>query len=144
MANDRCRLHGGKSTGARTEPGLARVRANRLAHGARTAEIIDLRSAAARHGKTLHTLARLAKEFAQPQSDQSTPCPATNHTPLQTHPAAFDKRRLWDDVGGTKKNPHPELVEGRSLSIRRSDQSTPCLATPRAARAPQRLRMFAS
>jgi hypothetical protein len=78
MANGRCRLHGGKSTGARTESGLARVRANRLVHGARTAEIIDLRSAAARHARTLRSLARLAKAPAQPQSEQSTPCPATS------------------------------------------------------------------
>ena len=77
MANGRCRLHGGKSTGARTESGLARVRANRLAHGARSAEIIDLRAAAARHGKTLRTLARLAKASTNPQSERSTPCPAT-------------------------------------------------------------------
>ncbi len=71
MANGRCRLHGGKSTGARTEAGLARVRANRLAHGARTAEIIDLRSAATRHGRNLRTLARPANA-ADPQSDRST------------------------------------------------------------------------
>jgi hypothetical protein len=77
MANGRCRMHGGKSTGARTEAGLARVRANRLVHGARTAEIIDLRSAAARHGRALRTLARLAKAPTIPQSERSTPCPAT-------------------------------------------------------------------
>ena len=75
----RCRLHGGKSTGARTEAGLARIRANRLVHGARTAEIIDLRAAADRHGRTLRTLARLAKAPA-PQSERSTPCPATTPT----------------------------------------------------------------
>jgi hypothetical protein len=77
MANGRCRLHGGKSTGARTESGLARVRANRLVHGARSAEIVDLRAAAARHGRALRTLARLAKAPANPHSDHSTPCPAT-------------------------------------------------------------------
>ncbi|MGE0116760.1 MAG: HGGxSTG domain-containing protein [Dongiaceae bacterium] len=76
MGNGRCRLHGGKSTGARTTAGLARVRANRLVHGARTAEILELRSAAARHGRNLRTLARLANA-AEPQSERSTPCPAT-------------------------------------------------------------------
>ncbi len=76
MANGRCRLHGGKSSGARTAAGLARVRANRLVHGARTAEIVELRSAAARHGRNLRALARLANA-AQPQSERSTPCPAT-------------------------------------------------------------------
>jgi hypothetical protein len=76
MANGRCRLHGGKSTGARTAAGLARVRANRLVRGARTAEIVELRSAAARHGRNLRALARLANA-AEPQSERSTPCPAT-------------------------------------------------------------------
>jgi hypothetical protein len=33
MANGRCRMHGGKSTGPRTEAGLARSRAARLKHG---------------------------------------------------------------------------------------------------------------
>jgi hypothetical protein len=76
MGNGRCRLHGGKSTGARTAAGLARVRANRLVHGARTAEIVELRSAAARHGCNLRALARLANA-AEAQSERSTPCPAT-------------------------------------------------------------------
>jgi hypothetical protein len=33
MANGRCRLHGGKSTGPRTAEGLARCRAARWKHG---------------------------------------------------------------------------------------------------------------
>src|SRR5262249_16183346 len=49
MANGRCRLHGGKSTGARTAAGLARVRANRLVHGAPSAQIIAPRSAPPPH-----------------------------------------------------------------------------------------------
>ena len=160
----RCRLHGGKSTGARTESGLARVRANRLVHGARTAEIIDLRSAAARHGKTLRTLARLAKASTNPQYEQSTPCPATKHTPLQTHPAAFDRLRLRGNPCGTKKDPYRELVEGCTPPIQQSERPsfarraysadaaakagsglreggpTPCPATQCAAVAPRRLR----
>jgi hypothetical protein len=150
MANGRCRLHGGKSTGARTEAGLARVRANRLVHGARSAEIIDLRSAAARHGRTLRTLARLAKAPTIPQSERSTPCPAMKRTPLQAHPAAFDKLKLRGSLGGTKNSPHPELGprvkpgEGRTPPILQSERpsfarrsrlreggSTPCPATPR-------------
>jgi hypothetical protein len=47
MANGRCRLHGGKSTGPRSAAGLARSRAARRNHGACSAEIIDLRRAAA-------------------------------------------------------------------------------------------------
>ena len=131
MANGRCRMHGGKSTGARTEAGLARVRANRLVHGARTAEIIDLRSAAARHGRALCTLARLAKTPAATQSERSTPCPATNGTPLQAHPASFDKLTLRGNPGGTKTDPHPELVEGRTPPLQQSERSTPCPATLR-------------
>jgi hypothetical protein len=33
MANSRCRMHGGASTGPRTEAGLARLRAARTTHG---------------------------------------------------------------------------------------------------------------
>ncbi|MGE0119738.1 MAG: hypothetical protein AB7S71_11295 [Dongiaceae bacterium] len=31
--------------------------------------------------------------------------------------ASFDKLRMRDDFHGTKKNPHPELVEGRAALI---------------------------
>ena len=58
MPNGRCRFHGGKSTGPRTAAGLRRSKAARLTHGFRTAEIIDLRSAAARIGRNLQTMAR--------------------------------------------------------------------------------------
>jgi hypothetical protein len=47
MKNGRCRLHGGKSTGARTDAGQRRARSARLVHGRRTAAVIGLRSAAA-------------------------------------------------------------------------------------------------
>jgi len=76
MANGRCRLHGGKSTGARTAAGLARCRAASLVHGQRTAEIIDLKSAAARSSRRLGALIRHAR--ANLQSERPTPCPATN------------------------------------------------------------------
>src|SRR6185312_4863537 len=39
------------------------------------------------------------------------------HTSLQNHPASFDKLRMRGNLGGTKKSPHPELVEGRMLAI---------------------------
>jgi hypothetical protein len=61
MANGRCRFHGGKSTGPRTAEGLRRSKAARLVHGFRTAEIIDLRSAAARMGRNLRALTRVAR-----------------------------------------------------------------------------------
>ena len=56
MKNGRCRFHGGKSTGARTESGRRRARTARLAHGFRSAEIIDLRKAAAATSRRLRTL----------------------------------------------------------------------------------------
>jgi len=138
----RCRLHGGKSTGARTESGLARVRANRLVHGARTAEIIDLRSAAARHGKTLRTLARLAKASAAPQSERpsfarrsglreggSTPCVgATGRSPVS--PPARSTTGTHRPTGDLPVAP----------TNRQSERSTPCPATQCAAVAPHRLR----
>jgi hypothetical protein len=58
MANGRCRLHGGKSTGPRTPEGLARSRAARLVHGYRTRELIGLRSRAALAARRLRCLTR--------------------------------------------------------------------------------------
>jgi len=52
----RCRLHGGKSTGPRTAAGLARSRRSRLTHGFRSAEVIELRKAAAATSRRLRTL----------------------------------------------------------------------------------------
>ena len=43
MPNGRCRLHGGKSTGARTAEGIERIRAARTTHGAYGAEAMELR-----------------------------------------------------------------------------------------------------
>ncbi|MGE0117945.1 MAG: HGGxSTG domain-containing protein [Dongiaceae bacterium] len=57
MKNGRCRFHGGKSTGPRTAAGLARSRAARRTHGGYTAEIIDLRRAAASHARRVKALA---------------------------------------------------------------------------------------
>jgi hypothetical protein len=152
MANGRCRMHGGKSTGARTESGLARVRANRLVHGARTAEIIDLRSAAARRARTLRTLARLAKAPANPQSERSTPCPAT--TPAMV---AAPAKGATDEHGYTRMNTDGVDARQRHAPARsafipsylrssvvkplpatapnpQSERPTPCPATPPAPR----------
>jgi hypothetical protein len=56
MANGRCRFHGGKSTGPRTEAGRARARSNRLVHGLRSAEVIALSAAAAAAHRSLGVL----------------------------------------------------------------------------------------
>ena len=43
MANGKCRLHGGKSTGPRTPEGLQRIVKARTTHGAYGAEMRELR-----------------------------------------------------------------------------------------------------
>ena len=43
MANGRCRMHGGASTGPRTAEGLERLRAARTRHGAYGKEARELR-----------------------------------------------------------------------------------------------------
>ena len=47
MANGRCRMHGGTSTGPRTAAGLERLRAGRTRTGLHSAEMRDLRRALA-------------------------------------------------------------------------------------------------
>jgi len=42
MANGRCRLHGGKSTGPRTPEGLERMRRAKTKHGSYSAETLQL------------------------------------------------------------------------------------------------------
>ena len=50
---------------------------------------------------------------------------------LHDHPASFDKLRMRDNLGGTKKHPHPELVEGRTAPIPVSGKRVErCLARP--------------
>ena len=43
MANGRCRLHGGKSTGPRTEKGRKRMKEANTKHGLYSAEMIQAR-----------------------------------------------------------------------------------------------------
>ncbi len=43
MANTRCRMHGGKATGARTMEGLQRCRTAPLKHGQRSAAVLTKR-----------------------------------------------------------------------------------------------------
>jgi hypothetical protein len=78
MPNGRCRFHGGKSTGPRTEAGRQRARTARRVHGFRSAEIIDLRKAAAATSRRLRTLLGLQTteargQKAAPAGDRSTP-----------------------------------------------------------------------
>ena len=50
MGNGRCRLHGGNSTGPRTEAGLARIRAARTKHGYWSGESRECRRCCAETG----------------------------------------------------------------------------------------------
>ena len=52
---------------------------------------------------------------------------------LRRQPASFDKLRMRDNLGGTKKNPHPELVEGRTSPIPVSSRIVRISVTDRAA-----------
>ena len=61
MANGRCRLHGGKSTGPRTPEGLERSRRARLVHGYYTAEAKAARAEARRTMRAFQLLLREAK-----------------------------------------------------------------------------------
>jgi hypothetical protein len=58
MANGRCRMHGGLSTGPRTPAGIARCRATRLVHGCRTRAHLALRSRAVHAARRLRALTR--------------------------------------------------------------------------------------
>jgi hypothetical protein len=140
MANGRCRLHGGKSTGARTAAGLARCRTATLVHGHRTAEIIDLKSAAARHGRCLRTLTQAARRLttATPQSERPTPCPATA---MPFVGAGFKPARVVSALPPAWTNAVAPLgsggVSGSRAGLKpaptndRFERPTPCPATPR-------------
>lgn len=68
MTNGRCRMHGGRSTGPRTEEGMARLRRARTRHGLRSAERVALRKAAHRFAQTTRQLhASLAIQRISPE-----------------------------------------------------------------------------
>ena len=61
MKNGRCRLHGGLSTGPRTQEGRRRARTARLVHGYRSAALIGLRSRAVHAARRLRALTAAAR-----------------------------------------------------------------------------------
>ena len=61
--NGRCRLHGGASTGARSEAGLARISAANLRHGEFTKDKLQKRRANAAKGREIR------KELRQMERD---------------------------------------------------------------------------
>ena len=68
MPNGRCRKHGGKSTGARTAEGLARLKAAPMKHGRRCAEACQAareRGAARREMAVLDAMLRELDDIMQ-------------------------------------------------------------------------------
>ncbi|MFM9841398.1 MAG: HGGxSTG domain-containing protein, partial [Dongiaceae bacterium] len=63
MANGRCRMHGGLSTGPRTAEGLVRARRARWKHGYASAEIRAFRREAAQAARKLAGLIRLDRDL---------------------------------------------------------------------------------
>jgi hypothetical protein len=61
MANGRCRMHGGMSTGPRTAEGRERCRRARFTHGGYSAHVRTLRAAARAHGRRVHALLDLMR-----------------------------------------------------------------------------------
>jgi len=61
MANGRCRMHGGLSTGPRTPEGRERCRRARLTHGGYSAHVRALRVAARAHHRCVRALAALMR-----------------------------------------------------------------------------------
>lgn len=59
MANGRCRLHGGHSTGPRTLEGIERIRKARTKHGIYSAEFREQRKAAAETYRKMQELLEL-------------------------------------------------------------------------------------
>jgi hypothetical protein len=82
MANGRCRFHGGKSTGARTADGLARVRNARLVHGLRSAEVIAISAAAAAAHRSLGVLLAAAQQKSETRMQKSEGHAAPASRPL--------------------------------------------------------------
>jgi hypothetical protein len=79
MTNGRCRLHGGRSTGARTAEGRRRAETARLVHGRRTAAVLDLRAAAAAVNRRLAWMTDLARACAPERAS----APDSTHAPAR-------------------------------------------------------------
>lgn len=59
MKNGRCRMHGGKSTGAKTAEGIERIRASRITHGRYSQASIARRRAAREALRMLRALLKI-------------------------------------------------------------------------------------
>ncbi len=70
MPNGRCRMHGGKSTGPRTEAGLARCRRARYRHGRYSAEAKERRKEIRRLMAEFDTFLQRFAEFRATKGDR--------------------------------------------------------------------------
>jgi len=127
MTNGRCRFHGGKSTGPRTVEGRRRSRSARLVHGFRSADIIDLRSAAARIGRDLKTLTAVA-HTSPPASIQrynkNTPLPLRERACPGLDPGGQGVRGLTRGIALMKQTLAPSSPAASKVSSRlRSDRA---------------------
>src|SRR5262249_17987290 len=106
MAIGRCRFHGGKSTGPRTTAGLAKSRAARRTHGGYSAEIVDLRQAAAAHARRVAALARFGAGQKAASADNPAP-PAALIVPAA---AAFGRSAIRSPRSGSRWTWGPSAV----------------------------------
>jgi hypothetical protein len=130
MANGRCRLHGGKSTGARTPDGLDRCRTASLVHGHRTAEVIELKSAAARSSRALGALIHAARVLPEPRSERPTPparrslgeggCPARSRWSLERASADLPPPAKAGSAKTGERRSAPMNADGLGTTRRRA------------------------
>jgi hypothetical protein len=129
MTNGRCRLHGGRSTGARTAEGCRRARTARLVHGRRTAAAIGLRSAAATINRRLAWMTELARACAP----KHAPTPGSTHASARSSelsaghgvdrsdsplPLGGRHRLSRSDAGSAVEDPRPSAVWPQSFANR--------------------------
>jgi len=111
----RCRLHGGKSTGARTAEGRQRARTARLVHGRRTAGVIGLRSAAAAVSRRLAWMTELARACAPERASIPDPTHARRRELSAGH--GVHRSDSTPPLGGSARRrlAHLRLDPGMSL-----------------------------
>jgi len=136
MANGRCRMHGGASTGPRTPDGRARISAARTIHGRYTARYIARSRAFRADCRTTVALTRgLAKlvrsgaamrlseaellDFMPPPLDPPSPAPGTESTGLRSgHGDARAGRPCPSIIVGSSPNPAAHAAIPRPAAAR--------------------------
>ncbi len=133
MANGRCRMHGGLSTGPRTPAGLARCRAARLKHGYRSRELIGLRSRAAHAARRLRSLTRAPSAgHGLHRSDSGRGRPAT----VAQGPRAYAGAALRKQPSGEPSSAGHGVHRSDSMTRNdreeaQSNKAAPTAASPR-------------